>query len=105
DLDLTTSARPEVTKELLTGWADDLWDVGRAYGTIGANKDGYRIEITTYRSDVYHSESRKPVVSYGTSLSDDLVRRDFTVNAMAVRLPSREFVDPYGGLTDLAGKL
>jgi poly(A) polymerase len=101
DLDLTTSAHPDQTKQLLAGWADHLWDVGQAFGTIGARKDGYQIEITTYRSDVYDRTSRKPAVSYGTSLFEDLVRRDFTINAMAVRLPSREFVDPHDGLTDL----
>ena len=101
DLDLTTSAHPDETKRLLTGWADHLWDVGQAYGTIGAQKGRFQIEITTYRSDSYDRSSRKPAVAYGESLYDDLVRRDFTINAMAVRLPSREFVDPHGGLTDL----
>lgn len=101
DLDLTTSAHPGETKRLLAGWADHVWDVGQAFGTIGARKDGYQIEITTYRSDVYDRNSRKPEVSYGTSLFDDLARRDFTINAMAVRLPSRDFVDPHGGLAHL----
>ena len=101
DLDLTTSARPDETKRLLSGWADQLWDVGQAYGTIGARKSGFQIEITTYRADTYEQASRKPDVSYGTSIDDDLMRRDFTINAMAVRLPSRDFVDPYGGLADL----
>lgn len=101
DLDFTTSARPEDTKRLLAGWVDHRWDVGQAFGTIGARKGRFHIEITTYRSDTYREDSRKPAVSYGTSIEEDLVRRDFTINAMAVRLPSREFVDPYGGLTDL----
>lgn len=105
DLDLTTSARPAETKRLLSGWADGVWDVGAAFGTIGARKLGYQIEITTYRSDVYDRNSRKPEVSYGESIEEDLVRRDFTINAMAVRLPSKEFIDPYGGLSDLAGKI
>jgi len=104
DLDLTTSARPADTKKLLSGWADELWDVGAAFGTIGARKDGYQIEVTTYRSDAYDRSSRKPDVSYGDSIEDDLVRRDFTVNAMAVRLPAKVFIDPYGGLRDLAQK-
>ena len=105
DLDFTTSARPEETKRLLSGWADSLWDVGQAFGTIGAHKDGFQIEVTTYRSEAYDRTSRKPEVSYGHSIADDLVRRDFTVNAMAVTLPDREFVDPHGGLADLGRKL
>jgi poly(A) polymerase len=105
DLDLTTSARPSETKRLLSGWADAVWDVGQAFGTIGARKDGYQIEVTTYRADVYVRSSRKPAVSYGESIADDLARRDFTINAMAIRLPSREFVDPHGGLRDLARRV
>jgi len=105
DLDLTTSARPAQTKRLLSGWADAVWDLGQVFGTIGARKDGFQIEVTTYRADAYDRSSRKPAVSYGESISDDLMRRDFTVNAMAIRLPSREFVDPYGGLGDLARRL
>jgi poly(A) polymerase len=101
DLDLTTSARPEQTERLLSDWADAVWDVGAAFGTIGARKGGFHIEVTTYRADAYDPSSRKPAVSFGTSILDDLVRRDFTVNAMAVRLPSHEFVDPHGGLADL----
>jgi len=101
DLDLTTSARPEQTERLLSDWADSVWDVGAAFGTIGARKGGFHIEVTTYRADAYDPSSRKPAVSFGTSILDDLVRRDFTVNAMAVRLPSHEFVDPHGGLADL----
>lgn len=104
DLDLTTSARSEETTRLLSGWADGLWTVGQAYGTIGARKDAYTLEITTYRSDVYREPSRKPTVVFGESIFDDLVRRDFTINAMAVRLPAREFLDPHDGLSDLAGR-
>lgn len=103
DWDFATSARPEDTERILAGWADALWDVGRAFGTIGCRKGDYRIEITTYRSDTYDPGSRKPQVDYGDSLEGDLSRRDFTVNAMAIRLPALEFVDPYGGLADLAG--
>ncbi|HET6698787.1 MAG TPA: CCA tRNA nucleotidyltransferase [Nocardioidaceae bacterium] len=102
DLDFTTSARPETTERLLTGWADAIWDVGRAYGTIGCRKGNWQVEITTYRSEEYDADSRKPAVDYGDSLGGDLGRRDFTVNAMAVALPSREFVDPFGGVVDLA---
>ncbi|WP_184821053.1 CCA tRNA nucleotidyltransferase [Jiangella mangrovi] len=105
DLDFTTSARPEETKRLLAGWTDNLWDVGQKFGTIGGTKDGFQIEVTTYRADSYDPTSRKPAVAYGTSITDDLVRRDFTVNAMAVLLPGREFVDPHGGLADLGKRL
>ncbi|HET7066221.1 MAG TPA: CCA tRNA nucleotidyltransferase [Nocardioides sp.] len=102
DLDLTTSARPEEIERLLSGWADATWDIGRAFGTIGSRKGPFQVEITTYRSEVYDATSRKPSVDFGDSLEGDLGRRDFTVNAMAVRVPSREFVDPYGGVVDLA---
>ncbi len=102
DLDLTTSARPEQIERLLAGWADATWDIGRAFGTIGSRKGAFQIEITTYRSETYDPTSRKPAVDFGDSLEGDLRRRDFTVNAMAVRVPSREFVDPYGGVVDLA---
>lgn len=105
DLDFATSARPEVTELLLKGWADATWDVGRAFGTIGAAKGDWQVEITTYRSDSYDTESRKPEVAYGDSLEGDLARRDFTVNAMAVRLPDRLFEDPFGGIADLAHRV
>ncbi len=105
DLDLTTSARPEEIERLLVGWADATWDIGRAFGTIGSRKGTFQVEITTYRSETYDASSRKPAVDFGDSLEGDLRRRDFTVNAMAVRLPSREFVDPYGGVVDLAHAL
>jgi poly(A) polymerase len=102
DLDFTTSARPEVTERLVKGWADATWDVGRAFGTIGCRRGPWQLEITTYRSETYDSASRKPEVDYGDTLEGDLGRRDFTVNAMAISLPDREFQDPYGGLVDLA---
>ncbi|MGQ0629893.1 MAG: CCA tRNA nucleotidyltransferase [Sporichthyaceae bacterium] len=102
DLDFTTSARPEKTATLLKGWAEAVWDVGAAFGTIGAQKAGFALEITTYRTDAYDRDSRKPEVLFGDTLAEDLVRRDFTVNAMAVALPAIEFVDPHGGLADLA---
>ncbi|MCW2784641.1 MAG: hypothetical protein JWP74_1158 [Marmoricola sp.] len=105
DLDFTTSARPEVTERLLKGWADAIWDIGRAFGTIGCRRGEWQVEITTYRSESYDASSRKPDVSYGDSLTGDLGRRDFTVNAMAVTLPGREFEDPYGGIVDLAEKV
>jgi poly(A) polymerase len=102
DIDLTTSARPEATERLVRGWADAVWDVGRDFGTIGCRKGEWTIEVTTYRSEEYDPSSRKPEVAYGDSLEGDLRRRDFTVNAMAVRLPGAELVDPYGGVVDLA---
>jgi poly(A) polymerase len=105
DLDFTTSAHPDETERLVSGWADATWDMGRGFGTIGCRKGSWQVEITTYRSENYDPESRKPDVAFGDNLADDLVRRDFAVNAMAVSLPGREFVDPYGGLVDLAHKV
>ena len=104
DLDLTTDAHPDVTERLLGMWADSTWDVGKAFGTVGARKGDQTFEVTTYRAEAYERTSRKPVVSYGTDLVDDLRRRDFTVNAMAIRFgrDQPEFVDPFDGLGDLA---
>ena len=89
---------------MLAGWADHVWDIGKAFGTIGCRKGEWVLEITTYRSESYDPTSRKPEVSYGDSLEGDLARRDFAMNAMAVRLPSHEFVDPYGGIEDVANQ-
>ncbi len=105
DLDFTTSARPEVTERLLKGWADATWDMGRAFGTIGCRKGEWQVEITTYRAETYDPDSRKPEVDFGDSLAGDLGRRDFTVNSMAVRVPGREFEDPFGGVVDLAHRV
>ena len=105
DLDFTTSARPDDTERLLRRWTPATWDMGRDFGTIGARRGDVFIEVTTFRADEYDGASRKPVVAFGDSLEADLARRDFTVNAMAVRLPQAEFVDPHGGLEDLAGGL
>lgn len=105
DLDFTTSARPDEIEGCLDGWVDATWDVGRAFGTIGARVGDVDIEVTTYRSESYDPTSRKPDVSYGDSLEGDLGRRDFTINAMALVLPSGDFVDPSGGLRDLAAGL
>ena len=105
DLDFTTSARPEQTERLLKGWADGMWDMGRAFGTIGCRKGEWQIEITTYRSESYDPDSRKPDVDFGDTIEGDLGRRDFTVNAMAVSVPGREFIDPYGGVVDLAHRV
>ncbi|EME15527.1 polynucleotide adenylyltransferase [Rhodococcus triatomae BKS 15-14] len=104
DLDFTTDARPEQVQALLKGWADNQWDTGIAFGTISAAKDEQQIEITTFRTDAYDGVTRNPEVRYGTSLDEDLVRRDFTVNAMAVRIGAdggQEFVDPLGGMDAL----
>jgi poly(A) polymerase len=101
DLDFTTSAHPDEIESSLAGWSDAQWDIGRSFGTIGARRGRWRLEITTYRSDVYALTSRKPDVHFGETLEGDLGRRDFTVNALAVRLPSAELVDPFGGQSDL----
>lgn len=105
DLDFTTDATPDQTVALIRKWADNFWEIGRAFGTIGLRKAGFQIEITTYRAEAYDPESRKPVVAFGASLTDDLLRRDFTINAMALRLPSLELVDPFGGVRDLHASL
>lgn len=104
DLDLTTDARPEQIEPILADWADTTWDVGRDFGTIGARRRDVVVEVTTYRADAYAADSRKPVVAFGDNLDEDLVRRDFTINAMAMRLPDLTFVDPHGGLADLAAR-
>ncbi|MFF3563859.1 CCA tRNA nucleotidyltransferase [Streptomyces sp. NPDC002574] len=105
DLDFTTDARPDHVLRIIRGWAEAVWEVGIAFGTVGCRKDGFQIEITTYRSEAYDRTSRKPEVSYGDTIEEDLVRRDFTVNAMAVALPDPEFVDPHDGLSDLAQRV
>jgi poly(A) polymerase len=105
DLDLTTDAIPEEILAITKRWADKTWTVGIEFGTVGLRKGKMVFEITTYRSEHYQRGSRKPAVKYGTSLTDDLVRRDFTINAMAARLPSYELVDPFGGLAALKEKV
>lgn len=104
DLDLTTDARPPQIKAVIDGWADAIWLQGERFGTVGANKGGDTFEITTFRADVYTPESRKPEVTFGDSIEVDLGRRDFTVNALALRLPDLELIDPFGGLGDLVTK-
>ncbi|HTT55085.1 MAG TPA: CCA tRNA nucleotidyltransferase [Streptosporangiaceae bacterium] len=105
DLDLATDALPEQVLEITRGWADRVWETGIEFGTVGLRRGPTIFEITTYRSETYLPESRKPVTRYGTSLEEDLRRRDFTVNAMAARLPSLELVDPFGGLGDLRDRV
>ncbi|HEX7308129.1 CCA tRNA nucleotidyltransferase [Lentzea sp.] len=98
DFDFTTDARPAEIQQLLKGWADAQWDTGIAFGTVGASKKGEIIEITTFRADVYDGVTRNPEVTFGDSIDGDLLRRDFTVNAMAFDIAAEEFVDPTGGL-------
>jgi poly(A) polymerase len=105
DFDLATDALPERILEITGAWADATWTIGIEFGTVGLRKGSEHLEITTYRSDSYDRSSRKPIVAYGSSLTDDLVRRDFTVNAMAARLPGYQLVDPFGGLADLGAKV
>jgi poly(A) polymerase len=108
DLDFTTSATPDESEAILAAWGDAHWDIGRAFGTIGAQRHGRGtgadvvVEVTTYRTDAYDPTSRKPEVAFGDTLEGDLSRRDFTVNSMAIRLPDLTFVDPFDGLSDLA---
>jgi poly(A) polymerase len=103
DFDFATGARPERISQLLEPWADVIFDVGARFGTVAARKDGQSVEVTTYRSEVYRDDSRKPHVTYSDEIVADLARRDFTVNAVALSLPDLEAVDPYGGLGDIAG--
>ena len=104
DFDCTSDAEPPETKAILSGWADAVWTQGERFGTIGARKDGRTYEITTHRAEAYVAESRKPQVVYADDVETDLSRRDFTVNAMALRLgvDAPELVDPFGGTADLA---
>ncbi len=102
DLDFTTNARPEQILALLEGFAETTWDVGIRFGTVGARISGQECEITTYRSEHYDPDSRKPEVNFGESLLGDLGRRDFTINAMALRLPELTLVDEFNGIQDLA---
>jgi poly(A) polymerase len=105
DLDLTTDATPEQVLQLTKGWADKTWTVGIAFGTVGLRRGNSLFEITTYRSEHYERTSRKPDVQYGRSLEEDLGRRDFTINAMAARLPGYEIADPYRGFDALREKV
>ena len=102
DLDFTTDARPDDIEAVLRGWADAIWTQGKRFGTIACLRGDQKYEITTHRAEAYHPDSRKPDVAFGDSIHDDLARRDFTINAMALRLPELELIDPFGGLVDLA---
>jgi poly(A) polymerase len=104
DLDFATDARPEEVQKIVRSWADAIWDTGIEFGTVGVSKHGQRLEITTFRADRYDQVSRNPLVRFGDRIEDDLIRRDFTVNAMAVRLNATgpgDFVDPVHGLAAL----
>lgn len=105
DLDFTTDARPEQVLRLIKGWAESTWQTGIEFGTVGLAKGGFRLEITTFRSDLYDGETRNPEVTFGDTLQGDLLRRDFAVNAMAVSLPGHVFTDPFGGLGQLAARV
>ncbi|HEX4558719.1 MAG TPA: CCA tRNA nucleotidyltransferase [Mycobacterium sp.] len=108
DLDFATEAHPEQVQQIVRGWADSVWETGVAFGTVGVGKGDYRLEITTFRADRYDLVSRNPAVRFGDRLDDDLVRRDFTVNAMAVRITPTgpgEFLDPLGGLAALGARV
>jgi poly(A) polymerase len=104
DLDFATDATPTETVRVIRGWADRYYLVGARFGTVGARKDGRRLEITTFREEVYREEHRKPIVTFSKEIETDLSRRDFTINAMAVSLPDGAFVDPFGGVRHLASK-
>lgn len=101
DFDFATGARPERVSELLDSWADVVYEVGARFGTVAAIKDGRTVEITTFRSEVYRDDSRKPRVAFSNNIEEDLSRRDFTVNSIALSLPELEAIDPHGGLADL----
>ncbi len=102
DFDLTTNALPDEIEAILSDWADALWTQGKRFGTIGAKHKGRSYEITTHRAEVYTPDSRKPEVTFGDDVETDLSRRDFTINAMALALPSMELIDPFNGMSDLA---
>src|ERR671910_593329 len=104
DVDVATDARPDAVERIVRGWADHVWLQGQRFGTVGCEKDAIRIEITTFRAEVYRPESRKPEVAFADDIETDLSRRDFTINAMALRLPDPELVDPFDGAADLAAK-
>jgi poly(A) polymerase len=107
DLDFTTDAHPKDCEKILNKWADSVWDIGAAFGTVAGKKGDITVEITTYRSESYNLDSRKPNVEFGKTIEADLSRRDFTINAMALELTTDEptFIDLYNGVSDLQNKL
>src|SRR5207248_6136790 len=104
ELDFATDATPEQTLRVIHGWADRKYLQGIRWGTVGATRGRVALEVTTFRKEVYPADDRHPHVTFATDVEVDLSRRDFTVNALAVRLPEREFVDPFGGVRDLRAK-
>jgi poly(A) polymerase len=104
NFDFATDALPAETSRLLRGWAEAQYLVGVRFGTVGARRHGTLVEITTFREERYPEDERKPMVSFAKDIQTDLSRRDFTINAMAVRLPDGEFIDPFEGVKDLAAK-
>jgi len=107
DLDFTTNALPKDSEKILKKWADSVWDIGAAFGTVAGKKDEITVEITTYRSENYQKDSRKPTVEFGKNIEGDLSRRDFTINAMALELTTDEptFIDLFNGVADLQNKI
>jgi len=105
DLDFTTDARPERILEIVSGWADAVWETGIEFGTVGITKRGSTLEITTFRADSYDRVGRNPEVTFGDTIEGDLLRRDFTVNAMAIDLSTKQFVDPHNGLEALSARV
>jgi poly(A) polymerase len=107
DLDFTTNAKPAESKKILTSWADTVWEIGAEFGTIAARKGDIEVEVTTYRSESYEVDSRKPDVQFGENIEGDLKRRDFTINAMALELTTESptFIDLFNGITDLQNKI
>ncbi len=105
DLDFTTDARPEQILTVVDGWAESIWDMGIAFGTVGVGRRGASLEITTFRADAYDGDSRNPSVSFSDSVEDDLVRRDFAINAMAVSLPDGLLIDPHDGRAQLTARI
>jgi poly(A) polymerase len=102
DLDFTTDAHPDAVEAVVSGWADAVWTQGKRFGTIGFLRGGQKYEVTTHRAEAYQPDSRKPEVAFGDTIEEDLARRDFTINAMALKLPELELIDPYDGLDDLS---
>ena len=107
DLDFTTNAHPNQTKKILQSWAESVWETGIVFGTVAGKRGETTVEVTTYRSDSYETQSRKPEVKFGDSIEADLSRRDFTINAMALELTEGApiFIDPHNGLSDLGKKI
>ena len=105
DVDITTDASPDESAAILENWGDTIWTQGAKFGTIGAQKNGAVVEVTTHRSEKYDADSRKPKVRFSRAVEQDLARRDFTINAMAIEMPAWDLVDPFNGQADLENKI